>query len=142
MSGKKQRIFLDTSVIIRFFTADDAKKYADCKALFEQIEEGTFVPYVANTVIMESVFVLIKLYTFPKYRVVKAIRSLLSMRNMTVVEKTNSTKALRLFAGNNVSFGDCMIASQVPVGVRLVTYDTDFSHLGIVSVTPGILHSS
>jgi len=139
MSGKKQRIFLDTSVIIRFFTADDVKKFEDCKTLFEQIEEGVYVPYIANTVIMESVFVLTKLYAFPKDRVVKTIQSLLSMRNMTVVEKTDSTKALKLFSAHNVSFGDCMIASQVPAGVRLVTYDTDFSHLGLVFVTPAKL---
>jgi|GEM_PF-3442834 len=141
MSGKKQRIFLDTSVIIRFFTADDVKKFEDCTTLFEQIEEGVFVPYIANTVIMESVFVLMKLYTFPKDLVVKAIQSLLSMRNMTVVEKTDSTKALKLFSAHNVSFGDCMIASQVPVGVRLVTYDADFSHLGISSLTPSALQT-
>lgn len=136
MSGKKQRIFLDTSVIIRFLTADDAGKYEDCKTLFEMIERGAFVPYSANIVTMESIFVLTKLYKFPKDRVVKAMLSILSMRNMTIVEKTDSVKAIGLFSGKNVSFGDCMIAAQLPVGVRLVTYDADFSHLGISSVTP------
>ncbi|MCJ7826359.1 PIN domain-containing protein [Patescibacteria group bacterium] len=142
MSGKKQRIFLDTSVIIRFLTADDVEKFKDCKALFELIEQGSFVPYIANMVIVESIFVLSKLYKFPKNRVVNAMRSLLSLRNCTIVEKTDSETAIGLFASKNVSFGDCMIASQVPVGVQLVTYDTDFSHLGISSVTPSKLLSN
>jgi len=139
MSGKKQRIFLDTSVIIRFLTADDAGKYEDCRVLFEMIERGVFFPYSANIVIMETIFVLTKLYKFPKDRVVKAMRSIFSMRNLTIIEKTNSAKAIGLFAAKNVSFGDCMIAAQLPVGVRLVTYDADFSHLAISSVTPSAL---
>lgn len=136
-----QKIFIETSVFIRFLTHDDPVKYEHCKLLFEQVEAGTLRPYVSNVVILEIVFVLTRLYKFEHDVVHEAIQKLLTLRNITVIEKTNTNQALQYWNSHNIKYGDCLIASQVPTGVTLVTYDSDFEKfLNIEIVTPDKLH--
>lgn len=124
-----KRIFLDTNVFVRVLTRDDEGKFKDCLKIFKQIKEGKVKPYTSNVVILEIVFVLLKLYKFSKIKVFSAIRSLLQIRNLVLVEKTDSKKALLLFKKLNIKYSDCLISTQLSRGVVLVTYDRDFSKI-------------
>jgi len=132
------KIFIETSIFIRFFTKDDESKYEECVNLFSLIKEGKLIPYTSNVVFLEILFILIRLYKFPKSEVIKDLRRILHLRNITLMEKTNTTKALVLWQKHNIKYGDCLIATQVPKGVTLITYDRDFSRLKTLKVaTPG-----
>lgn len=134
------KIFLDTSVFIRFLTKDDQEKYRDCMQLFTSIEQGKFKPYTSNIVILEIIFVLTRIYRFPKNQALDAIDKLFNLRNLTVLEKTNTIKAIELFRLHSVKYPDCLIATQVPASVALITYDAEFSLLpDVKSLTPSKL---
>ena len=120
------KIFIETSVVIRFLTKDDLKKYEDCVALFRQIETGDIRPYTSNIVVMEIVFVLTRLYKFSHNEVYLALQKFLKLRNLTLVEQTDTRQAVELWNKHHIKFGDCMIVAQIPKGVTLVTYDSDF----------------
>ncbi|OGK38577.1 hypothetical protein A3F03_00470 [Candidatus Roizmanbacteria bacterium RIFCSPHIGHO2_12_FULL_41_11] len=140
MNKISNKIFIDTSVIIRFLTRDDEKKYHSCVQLFTQIEVGRLRPYISNIVIIEVIFVLNRLYQFPKKAVLEAIDKLLKLRNMTVIEKTDSKRSLELFSQINIKFQDCLIATQLPINCTLVTYDQEFKKIKqISSLTPSEL---
>lgn len=131
------KVFIETSIFIRFFTEDDPKKAKDCTALFELIESGNLQSYSSNVVIMEVLYVLSKIYKFPKKQVLKDLRTVLNLRNLTFIEKTNTMKALEVFEKFSIKFGDCLIATQIPEKLKIVTYDTDFKKIkGLDSVTP------
>ena len=121
-----KRIFIDTSVFIRLLTNDDTLKAADCRSLFELIEEGKLRPYVSNIVVLEIIYVLTRRYGFARRSVLAAIHQILEMRNLTLIEKTATRHALQNCHKLNVKYADCLIASQVPHGVSIVTYDSDF----------------
>lgn len=121
-----KKVFIETSVFIRYLTKDDPDKFNDCVRLFERIEEGKLIPYVSNVVIMEIIFVLIGLYRFPKRKVLAAVADVLKMRNVVLIEKTNTKAGLKQFKSLQVKYGDCLIAAQVPQRSRLLTYDADF----------------
>jgi len=125
-SRKFGRVFVETSVFIRFLTNDDPKKAADCRALFEMIESGTIKPFISNIVILEIIFVLTRLYHFPRGHVVQAAQKILEMRNLVLIEKSDTRRALECWNTGKAQYGDCLIASQVPHGVPIVTYDADF----------------
>lgn len=132
-----KKIFIDTNVLVRFFTEDDKEKFNDCLLLFKLIEAGNLKPYSSNIVIFELLHVLIKIYKFPKFEVLKDIQTLLNLRNITLIEKTDSKKALDLFKKFNVKYGDCLIAPQLPANSALITYDDDFKKItSIRSLTP------
>lgn len=121
------KVFIDTSILIRLFTHDLSDKVEECEKIFEYIKEGKIKPYISNVVYMELIFVLTKQYKFKKDIVIKALEDLLSIRNLTIIEKTNTRQALEFYKKNNMKYGDCLIATQVPKGVTLITYDADFS---------------
>lgn len=132
------KVFIETSVFIRFFAKDDEKKYEECVKFFSFIKEGKLNPYVSNIVLLEILFVLTRLYKFTKSEVIKDLRRILLLRDITLIEKTNSKEALFLWGKHNIKYGDCLIATQVPKGVTLVTYDSEFSKISsLSSKTPG-----
>lgn len=125
-SRRPRRIFIETSVFIRFLTRDDSKKAADCERLFELVEAGEMRPCISNIVVLEIVYVLQKLYGFSRTDVARAVEKVIELRNLVLVEKTNTRGALAHWKERSAKYGDCLIASQVPRGVPIITYDADF----------------
>lgn len=131
-----KKLFLETSIFVRYFTADDEKKFRDCVQLLEAIEkEGKVRSYISNIVILEILFVLTRIYKFSKKDVLDGIDKILNLRNITLIEKTDTRQALKLYKKYNIKYADCLIASQLPRGVKLVTYDEEFSKLKILSIS-------
>lgn len=132
-----KKIFIETSVFICFLTRDDEKKYQECVKLFEKISRGKTLPYTSNTVIAEIIFILDRHYNFPKNKILTAIDKLLILRNLTLIEKTDTKQALRFFAKYNIKYGDALIAAQVPTPITLLTYDKDFIKIpSLATATP------
>lgn len=123
------KIFIDTSIFIRFLTKDIPEKYDECENLFQVIQNGEAKAYISNFVLFEIVFVLTRQYKFPKKKVFSILNQIHKIRNLTLIEKTDTSKALKLYKEYNIKYGDCIITTQIPKGVTLVTYDRDFSQI-------------
>lgn len=137
------KVFIDTNIFIRFFTHDLEEKVPECERLFELIRDGKARPYISSVVIIELIFILTKQYKFKKEVVLKAMEKVLRLRNMTIIESTKTSKALLLYKKYNISYTDCLIASQIPSGVKLVTYDTDFFKIpALKPITPAEIFNS
>lgn len=131
------KIFLETSLFIRFFTQDDPKKGQESTELFKIVEQGKARPYTSNIVLMEVIFILTKWYRYPKQQVLEDTYRILSIMNISLVEKTDTRKALQYFKIFPIKYGDCLIASQVPKEVTLVSYDREFKRIPAIDlVTP------
>lgn len=129
-----KKVFLETSLFIRYLTHDDEEKYRECTLFLARIESGELTPYLSNIVILEIIFVLTRVYKFSKQRVFDAIGKILKIRNLTLIEKTDTRIAMRLFDDFNIKYTDCLIATQIPKGIVLVTYDADFRKIPSLSV--------
>jgi|WetSurMetagenome_2_1015567.scaffolds.fasta_scaffold842915_1 predicted nucleic acid-binding protein len=131
------KVFLDTNIFILFFVADDAEKHNACVQFFTAIQEGEIRPYTSNIVLFECIYVLLKVYKFPKNRVYEAIDRIIAMRNMTVVDSTDTSKALKIWRRYDIKYADCLIACQVGSGIVLCTYDEEFNKIPQVKrITP------
>lgn len=120
------KIFIDTNVWLRFLLADVERQYQECLALFSKIEEGKFKPYTSTVVVLEINYVLTSLLKIKKTSVLKDIKTILKTRNLTLIEKTNFEKALKIYQKTNIKFTDCLIASQLPITTILCTFDQEF----------------
>lgn len=137
------KIFIDTNIFVRLLTHDVPQKVKECERLFEFIQNGSIKPYISNVVIMELVYILTKQYRFNKAVVTKALEKIFKLRNITIIESTKTQEALVLFKKYSIKYGDCLIATQVPKGVGLLSYDTDFPKiLAIKSITPAEIFNS
>lgn len=134
------KAFIETSVFIRFLTKDHQQKYLDCVKFLELVSKGKIRPYTSNVVVMEIIFILMRQYKFDKKNILPAINKLLQIRNLTLVEKTNTKNALKIFQKYSIKYGDALIAAQVPKDIILISYDKDFKKIKrITSNTPGEL---
>ncbi len=128
------RIFLDTNIFLRFLVAENIQTHKSCKKLILTIQSGQIIPLTSNVVFQEILYILTKQYHFSKTRTVLEISKLLHLRNLTIIEITRTSEAIDLYRKYNIKFGDCLIATQIPKGVTLCTYDTDFSKLSFLEV--------
>lgn len=132
------KVFVETSIFLRFLTKDDPRKFNECVSFFEFVNSGGVKPYISNVVIQEILFVLTRIYKFSKSRVLQDLDKILKLRNLTLIEVTDTKKALSLYKKHNIKYGDCLIALQIPPDVLLITYDSDFSKIkGLKVATPG-----
>lgn len=131
------KVFLDTNIFIRFFVPEDEETHERVRSLIEKCGKGNFLPYTSSFVLLECSFILHRIYGFPDIRVQDCLEKIIAMRNMIVVDRSDTRRALEMWEKTRVKFTDCLIATQVPKGVILVTYDRDFAKLhGIIAKTP------
>ncbi len=131
------RVFLDSNVFLRYFVPEQKSMYDECEGVLRGIENGAYQPYISAIVALECSYVLGKVYKFSSKLVVEAIQTMLSLRNLTVVEITDTRKACTIHQTTRVKLSDCLIATQVPAGVTLVTYDREFAKIpGLTVRTP------
>jgi len=123
------KIFIDTNIFLRFFISGNTPQHTETTFLIKEIENGKHRVYTSNVVLIELIYTLSKFYKQNKPSIIKKIDNILAMRNLTVIEKTNSRQAMDLYKKLNIKYTDCLLFTQVPKDVKLVTYDKDFTKL-------------
>jgi len=130
------RIFLDTNVLVRYATKDDIKKFVGVMDFFKLVAKGEIIPYLSSVVLLELVFVLKSVYGFTKLEIMDVVSHVVKMRGVVIVDKTDLKLALEYLDKHRVKFSDCLIASSVPKGVKVFSYDDDFRKLKLDLVDP------
>ena len=131
--------FLDSNVVIRYLTSDDAAKSTRCGAMFAKVAKGQEKLTTHVLVVAEVVWVLTGAYRIAKERVVDALVSLLSMDGLALDDKEGVLSALGLFRAKPIDFIDAYHAQIMQArGLRAIySYDTDFDAIpGIRRIEP------
>jgi predicted nucleic-acid-binding protein len=108
---------VDTNVVIRLLTDDDARQGTAAKALFAS---GNV--WIAKTVFLESEWVLRKLYGFDEGEIREAFRRLVGLRNVQAEDEAAVVAALAL-GENGVEFADALHLSSRPAGAVFRSFD-------------------
>ena len=117
---------VDTNVLVRLITRDDAKRVAVAEAF---VAKGAWVPQLA---VAEATWVLASVYNRAPDAVATAVEMLLSHEHLTVQDADAVAAAVAQFREHpRIGFSDCLMveiarkAGHTPIG----TFDRD---LGIV----------
>jgi len=127
---------LDTSVILRFLTRDDARKAERVKKLLLESDEELFI---TEGVFFELEYVLEKSYGLSRTEVFVTLSKLLSSRRVEFAARDILWQALSLYREHDVSFIDAyQAASGRALGAEAIyTYDEDFEgKLGFPGLRP------
>ena len=131
--------FLDTNILLRFFTRDDEPKAQQALNLLMRIEQGEEKVITSSLVIFETVFTLQSLYKVPRPIIKEQILSIVSMRNLHLPDKSLYYQAFNLYVTKNISFADAFNAAYM-LSERLshiYSWDRDFDKIeGIVRLEP------
>lgn len=123
------KIFLDTNTLLRLFLKDSPDQFKYCQDLISAIEEGKLHAYTSGIVFLEISYVLKGVYQIPFEEIVKILDSILDIRGLTIIEKTNTKKATEFYKKYKIKFTDCLIASQLEKDVILVSFDEELSKI-------------
>jgi predicted nucleic-acid-binding protein len=114
---------VDTNVLVRLITRDDAKQVAVAEAF---VAKGAWVPHLA---VAEAAWVLASVYDCDPDAVATAVEMLLSHEHLTVQDADVVAAAVAQFrAQPRVGFSDCLMvevarkAGHTPLG----TFDRNF----------------
>lgn len=133
--------FLDTNILLRYFTRDDEEKAQHALELLLRVERGEEKVTTSSLVIFETVFTLQSFYRVPRGQIKELLLPILTMRGLHLPGKHIYHQALELYCSKNISFADAynaayMVAERVS---HIYSWDSDFDKIDdIVRVEPGM----
>src|ERR1700730_12709255 len=111
---------VDTNVLVRLLTSDDPKQAAAARRLFAN---GPI--WIAKTVLLETGWVLRRLYGFEESAIHDAFTKLLGLKNVETEDESSVAGALAL-TQHGIVLADAMHLSSRPPGAVFVSFDKSF----------------
>ena len=131
--------FIDTNLLLRYFTRDDEEKAQKVLALLKRVEKAEEKVTISSLVIFETVFTLESFYKVPKKEIKELILPILNLRGLKLPDKETYHQALDIYANKNISLTDAFnTAFCLRKGIKeIYSYDEDFDKIeGIKRITP------
>ncbi len=117
---------IDTNVIIRFLVKDNEEQFIISKDIFQQIQMGALKVEILSEVLMEVLFVMIKVYKIPKSIVIEKLKSLLLLDGVVNDDKGICMDTLNLMQNKNIDYVDALICTKnVLQGYGKISFDKD-----------------
>ena len=113
---------VDTNVLVRLVSRDDARQVASAEAF---VAQGAWISHV---VLVEAVWVLSPVYDRDAAGIAAAVEMLLDHKDLTLQDPDVVKSALALFRKNRaLSFSDCLVleAARKSGHLPLGTFDRD-----------------
>lgn len=132
--------FLDTNVIIRFVTSDDAFKSKRSAGLLKRAETGEEQLETSHLVIAEVVWVLeSRIYSLNPSEISRLLMPIIDLHGLRMPEKELLARSFDLYVETGVDFIDAYNAVTMRKRRidRIFSYDTDFDALpGVTRIEP------
>ncbi len=103
------KAFIDTSVILRLLIQDDPAKARSCEKLLREGEQRGLILYLLPVAIMETVWVLEKIYKFGRKTIREIIEAILNTPELKIEMEDVFRKAIRSYEEKNIKFADAMM---------------------------------
>ncbi len=133
--------FIDTNIFLRILVKEDKKTFKECFEFVKKVREGKIKAFTSSLVLIEVGWVLGKTYKFSKKQVTDALKGILNLKELKIVDKYHPYLAVSIYEKFNVKFVDAFIASSFLVdkkklGSVIVSYDRDFDKIGVKRKEP------
>ena len=132
-----KKFLLDTNVWLRYFLKDEPEQYKWARKIMLLAEEGRFLPYISVITFLEIHYLLLKNYDLSCGKWKKVAEAILEVRNLVVVDRTDLVSGLENHFETKIKLADYLIASGLPKGGVLVSWDKDFAKMrGVNFLSP------
>ena len=121
---------IDANVLLRYLLADHPEHYRHAKAFMERLKEGEVRAQLAEGVLVECVYVLLKVYKVPRSEVADTLRALLGYRGWVNDDLGVYHEALQLFDDRRVDIVDGLLYARAQAnGWEVHSFDADLKKL-------------
>ncbi|MGF6440118.1 PIN domain-containing protein [Paraburkholderia youngii] len=101
-------IGLDTNVLVRYFAQDEPVQAGTATSLIESLTAER-PGYITQVALVEVTWVLGRAYGAQRAEIAQVIETVLRTKELVVENAVTLWQALRLYAGSNADFADCLI---------------------------------
>ena len=124
------RAFVDTNILVRHLTGDPADRAARATAYLAEATEL----YLTDLIVAETVYVLESFYEARREQVATAMRSLVSMRSMVLVDPALLLRAIEVYDTDRRDFAEAyLVACAESTGVgRVASFDRSIDRVDTV----------
>lgn len=130
-------IAVDTNILIRFFVVDDEKQYEQVLSLLEHNEV-----FISKTVILETEWVLHRLYKRSSTNIITGFEQLLKLSNVIIENELEIQRALGYYK-KGFDFADSLHLVSSKGCKKFYTFDKKFKNKSIAANTsPKVLSPS
>jgi predicted nucleic-acid-binding protein len=133
------KYLIDTNIFLRILIPENEKSFLECTSLIKEVKNGSVKAMITNVTLAELAWTLKSYYKIKKDKIVIALKSILDINGLVVIDKLNSTNAVELYEKYNVKFIDCLLASIIEIQNKtwtIISYDKDFDKLNIIRKEP------
>ena len=126
--------FIDSNVLLRFFTADDASQNKKARDLLQSAADGKVRLVCGPPVLFDVAWTLRSAYRVPPDRVLAALQALFALPGLELTDAAIVGEALTASALTGVEFADAYIAVSARASAcdGVATFDAkDFGRLGL-----------
>ena len=102
-------IGLDTNVLVRYLTHDDAKQFQEASAFLQGLEKHQQSAYLSSITLCETVWVLARAYKIDRTQIVAALDKLLDTSLFTIDDKDAVREAVELYRTGKGDFADYLV---------------------------------
>jgi predicted nucleic-acid-binding protein len=121
---------VDANVVLRYLLDDHPEHSRKARQFFDDVRNGHRNAYVAESVIVECVHVLRKVYGVPRPEVAGKLTAVLRYKGVRGDRIAMLLRSLSLFGGRNVDITDAIVQSVADdEGWHVVSFDADFRKL-------------
>ena len=124
---------VDTNVLVRLLTGDDVEQTKRVAALFKK--EAIYIP---KTVLLETEWVLRRLYRLERKAVVGAFRKVSGLANVEIEHPLAVTQALQWCDGG-MDFADALHLASSHASEKFATFDAQLKKSASREIKPSIL---
>jgi predicted nucleic-acid-binding protein len=124
-------IGLDTNVLIRYLTKDDASQYAKAKRLIDEAVARDERLLISSTVLCETTWVLETTYDYPRNEIADVLERILDTAQFEIERGPEARDALRDFRSTKAGFADALIGrlNRTLGATHTATFDRDLKSL-------------
>ena len=105
-------IGLDTNALLRLLTEDDAAQAAVVRKRLAALDAKPESVMLNNTVLVETIWTLRRLYNFERGELQNLLEQLLSASTFCFENREVVAQASALFQSSSADFSDCLIVAQ------------------------------
>lgn len=121
---------VDANVILRYLLADHREHHQEAKEFFDRVKTGEMRAFIPEGVLVECVYVLLKVYGVPRVEVADRLVGVLSYRGVVNENRAVFLNALHLFARKSVDIVDALVfATSEAMGWERFSFDKDLEKL-------------
>ena len=128
MANKAIKI-VDANVILRYLLNDNEEQFKIVKSFFDNVKTGKMRAVILESIIFETVYVLLKVYKIPKKEIVDTLKDLLSFKGIVNKDAGRLIDALGYYnMHNDLSLLDCFICvKSKELKIDILSFDKNLN---------------